>query len=302
MLYLSTFANNLLPILLLSGAGFALGKFVGVEPRPLGRVIFYVLSPVLVFNLLIQSSLSLNKVAGMMGYAASVMLIVAGLAFLAGLVLRLERHALIAVVLTAMLANNGNYGIPLIGFAFGQEAQAYASIYFVTSSLMSYTAGVLIASLGHVNLKKGIIGLFKVPAIYAIVAALVFIRLGWTLPDPLARTVTLAAGGAIPAMLILLGLELSRVEWSGSLRAMSIPVASRLLVGPLIGMGLAALFGITGPARQAGITEAGMPSAVLTSVIATEYKIEPQLVTAIIFISTVLSPFTLTPLLVFLGK
>jgi predicted permease len=302
MLYLSTFANNLLPILLLSGAGFALGKFISVEPRPLGRVIFYVLSPVLVFNLLIQNDLSLNKIAGMMGYAASVMLIVAGLAYLAGRLLRLERNALIAVVLTAMLANNGNYGIPLIGFAFGAEAQAYASIYFVTSSLMSYTVGVLIASLGHVNLKKAMIGMLKVPAIYAIVVALVFVRLGWTLPDPLARTVTLAAGGAIPAMLILLGLELSRVEWSRSLRAMSIPVVSRLLVGPLVGMGLAALFGITGPARQAGITEAGMPSAVLTSIIAAEYKIEPQLVTAIIFVSTVLSPFTLTPLLVFLGR
>jgi malate permease and related proteins len=302
MLYLTTFANNLLPILLLSGSGFALGKFVHVEPRPLGRVIFYILSPVLVFNLLIQNDLSLNKIAGMMGYSASVMLIVAGLAFLAGLALRLERKVLIAVVLTAMLANNGNYGIPLIGFAFGQEAQAYASIYFVTSSLMSYTAGVLIVSLGQVNLMKGIVGLFKVPAIYAIVFALVFVRFGWTLPDPLARTVSLAAGGAIPAMLILLGLELSRVEWSRSLRALSIPVASRLIVGPLIGMGLAALFGLTGPARQAGITEAGMPTAVLTSILATEYMIEPQLVTAIIFVSTILSPLTLTPLLVYLGR
>ena len=302
MLYLSTFTNNLLPILLLSGAGFALGKFISVEPRPLGRVIFYILSPVLVFNLIIQSSLSLNKVAGMMGYAAAVMLIVSGLAFLAGLVLRLERKALIAVVLTSMLANNGNYGIPLIGFAFGQEAQAYASIYFVTSSLMSYTFGVLIASLGHVNLKRAIVGLLKVPAIYAILLALVFVRFGWSLPDPLARTVTLAAGGAIPAMLILLGVELSRVEWSRSIRAMSIPVICRLVIGPIIGMGLAALFGLSGAARLAGITEAGMPSAVVTTIIATEYKIEPQLVTAIIFISTVISPLTLTPLLVFLRK
>jgi predicted permease len=45
-----------------------------------------------------------------------------------------------------------------------------------------------------------------------------------------------------------------------------------------------------------------MPSAVMTTIIAAEYKIEPQLVTAIIFVSTVLSPFTLTPLLVFLGR
>ncbi|MDO9129892.1 MAG: hypothetical protein Q7U34_08500, partial [Anaerolineales bacterium] len=55
---LQTFSNNLLPILLISGSGFLLGKFLRVEPRPLGRVTFYILSPLLVFNLLTQSQLS----------------------------------------------------------------------------------------------------------------------------------------------------------------------------------------------------------------------------------------------------
>ena len=302
MLYLSTFTNNLLPILLISGAGFVLGKSLSVDPRPLGRIIFYIFGPVLVFNLLTQNDLPLNKIAGMMGYAAAVMLTSAGLAYLAARLLRLERSALTAVVLTTMLANNGNYGVPLIAFAFGPEAQAYASIYFVTSSMLTYTLGVLIASLGHLNLKQAVLGLIKVPAIYAIVLAMIFIQTGWTLPDPLQRTVSLAAGGAVPAMLVLLGLELGRFEWSRNLRAVSIPVTIRLLIAPLVGLGLAALLGLKGSARQAGITEAGMPSAIMTTMLAAEYKLEPTLITAIVFVSTVLSPLTLTPLLVFLGR
>ncbi|KAF0108297.1 MAG: permease [Anaerolineaceae bacterium] len=302
MLYLSTFANNLLPILLLGGAGFALGKFISVDPRPLGRVIFYILSPALVFNLLTQNDLPLEKIAGMMGYAAAVMLTAAGIAYLLARLLRLERAALIAVALTTMFGNNGNYGLPLIAFAFGQEAQAYASIYFVTSAMMLYTFGVLIASLGHLNLKQAALGLLKVPAIYAIIISVVFIQTGWSLPGALQRTVALAAGGAVPAMLVLLGLELGRAAWSRNLRALGIPAFVRLVIGPLIGLGMAALFGLQGPARQAGVTEAGMPSAVMTTMLAAEYKLEPSLITAIVLVNTLLSPLTLTPLLVFLGR
>ncbi len=302
MALLNLFANNILPILLLGGAGFVLGKFLKVEPQPLGRVVFYILSPLLVFDLLTRSQLSFAKIAGMIGFASAVMLAGAGLAYLAGRLLRLERTALAAVVLTTLVANNGNYGMPLIGFAFGQEALAYASVYYVASALMIYTVGVTIASLGHLRLKDALLGLLKVPAIYAIVVAVIFMRLGWHLPDPLQRTVSLAAGGAIPGMLVLLGLELTRVQWTRNWRALSIPVIGRLIVAPLIGLGLTALFGIQGVARQDGITDAGMPTAVMTTVLAGEYNIEPSLVTAIVFISTIVSPLTLTPLLYWLGR
>jgi predicted permease len=299
---LNVFVNNLLPILLLSGAGFALGRTLKLESRPLGRVIFYILSPVLIFNLLTNSKLAVETIVMMMGYSASVMLIVAGIALLLGWLLHLEREMLMVVVLTSLVANNGNYGLPLISFAFGQEALAYASIYYVTSSLMLYTVGVVIASLGHLQLKEAIMGLLKVPAIYAIILAVLFIRNGWILPVPIQKTVELTAGGTIPAMLILLGLELQKVEWKQSLRPLSIPVVCRLLVGPIIGLVMAVLFGLSSTAHKVGITQAAMPSAVMTTILASEYKLNASLVTAIVFVSTILSPFTLTPLLYFLGR
>jgi predicted permease len=103
-------------------------------------------------------------------------------------------------------------------------------------------------------------------------------------------------------MLILLGLELQKVEWTHNLRALSIPVVCRLLVGPVIGLSMAALFGLNNTARKDGIIEAGMPSAVMTTILANEYNLDASLVTAIVFVSTILSPLTLTPLLYFLGR
>ena len=102
--------------------------------------------------------------------------------------------------------------------------------------------------------------------------------------------------------LILLGVELTRVEFSGSLRAMQVSVALRLLIAPAVALVLAALLGIQGFARQGSVTEASMPSMVSATVLATEYQLDSKLITAIIFISTLLSPLTLTPLLVFLGR
>jgi malate permease and related proteins len=302
MALLNVFANNLLPILLLSGAGFALGKAFKLDSRALGRIIFYILSPVLIFDLLISSDLAVENILLMMGYSASVMLIVGGIALLLGMLFRLERTVLTIVVLTALFANNGNYGLPLISFAFGQEALAYASIYFVTNSLLLYTLGVVIASLGHLHIKDALMGLLKVPAIYAIVLAVIFIRTGWILPDPILKTVELTAGGAVPAMLILLGLDLQKVEWTNNFRALSIPVVCRLLIGPVIAMVMAALFGLNNSARKDGIVEAGMPSAVMTTILAAEYKLDSSLVSSIVFAGTILSPLTLTPLLYFLGK
>jgi predicted permease len=302
MSLLNVFIDNILPILLLGSAGFALGRAVKLDSRPLGRVIFNILSPVLIFDLLISSKLAIASIIKMMGFSALVMVIVTGTAFLAGKLLRLERTVLTAVVITSFFANNGNYGLPLISFAFGQEALAYASVYFVTNCLLLYTLGVLIASLGHLQWKEAIVGLLKVPAIYAILLAIIFLQTGWTLPAPIQKTVDLTAGGAVPAMIILLGLELQKVEWTYNLRAMSIPVIGRLVIGPIVGIGAVALFGLTGTSRQAGVIQAGMPSAVLTTVLATEYELEPSLVTAIVFVSTILSPLTLTFLLYFLGR
>ena len=42
--------------------------------------------------------------------------------------------------------------------------------------------------------------------------------------------------------------------------------------------------------------------ALVTAADIVEYDLDSKLVTAVVFISTLLSPFTLTPLLVFLGK
>jgi predicted permease len=298
----TTFANNLLPIFLVSGAGFLLGKFLTVDSRSLGRVVFYVFSPLLVFDLMIKSTLNLRQALTTIAFTASVIAVMGTLAFLLGKLLRLERSYLLAVILTVAFGNTGNYGLPLTKFAFGNDALAAASLFYVTTTILFNTIGVVIASLGHMNLKSALLGLFKIPVVYGVVLALLIKGTGTQLFLPVSRTIEIAANGAIPVMLILLGLELTRIQWSHSFRALGLGVLLKLLLGPVAGLALAGLFGMHGATFQGNVLEAAMPAAVATTVVATEYKLEPSLVTAIVFLGTVLSPLTLTPLIVYLAR
>ncbi len=299
---LATFADNLLPILLLGGAGFLVGKTLAIESRGLGRVVFYIFSPVLVFDLLLHTQLSSGEILSTVGFTLSLCLLIGLLAFALGRLFGFERPILMAIILTSAFGNTGNYGLPLVSFAYGQAALAFATLYFVTTSVMFNTAGVLIASLGHLDLRTAFVGLFKVPAVYGVVLAALLNHFQLVLPTPLERTVELAANGSIPLMIVLLGVELSRVQWSHSVRAIGLSTALRLLVAPAAGFLLAGLFGFQGPARQANITEAAMPAAVTNTILATEYGLDSSLVTAMIFIGTILSPLTLTPLVYYLGR
>ena len=298
----ATFANNILPIMLISAAGFILGKTLKIDARSVGRVTFYFFSPILVFSLLIHSKLPAGEIVKTGTLAMGVMLASGLLALAGGLMLKLQRQTLVSTLITSMFANNGNYGLPLIAFAFGQDALAHSSIYFVFSSLLTNTLGVLIASLGHLDLKQATLGMFRIPTLYAVLLAALINLSGVSLPLPMERTITLTAGAAVPVMILLLGLELTQMRWTSNLSALGLSSSMRLLAGPALGLLFTSMLGITGSARQAGIMEASMSAAVANTNLAGEYNLDTSLVAATILVSTLLSPLTLTPLILLLGK
>jgi len=207
----------------------------------------------------------------------------------------------VAVLLTTMFSNAGNYGLSLNLFAFGEKALAHASVYFVTMAILIYTLGVVIASLGSSSLSEAFVSLLKAPVVYAVVLALLFTEFGLRLPLPLDRTVNLLGDAAIPVLMVLMGVQLGRAKWDGQISALTVTNFMRLVIGPALALGLSLLFGLQGAARQAGISESAMPTAVINTVLATEFNVEPSFVSTVVFVSTLLSPITVTPLLAYLG-
>ena len=298
---LQLFSENLLPVLLTIGTGYLAARYLNLEPRSLSRVTFYIFSPCLLFTLLTESELSNGDIIKMAGFTVANLLLVGTLAWLIGKLLRFERRILAGVVITSMLVNAGNFGLAVVMFGFGETALAYASVFFVTNAILAYTAGVVIASLGTQSVLRSIATLVKVPAVYAMVLALVFVYFNWRLPLPVERAANMLGDASIPAMLVLLGMQLRSVNLAGNVTPLVVASTMRLVVSPVIALGLSALFQLQGPFRQAGVLQSAMPAAVLTTVIATEYEVVPELVTSVVFATTLIGVFTLTPLLAFLG-
>ncbi|MBM3821059.1 MAG: hypothetical protein FJW14_18865 [Acidimicrobiia bacterium] len=68
---------------------------------------------------------------------------------------------------------------------------------------------------------------------------------------------------------------------------------------PAIAIALASAL-LAGPAFQAGVLQASMPAAIVTTIIALEFDVAPRFVTSVVFLSTLLSPITLTGLIAWL--
>lgn len=295
------FLNNLAPIALIAGAGYLLGHFTRANPRTLSQVIFYIFSPCLLFTLLTTSQLNGGEILRVMGFAALIILLNGLLTWGIGRALHLEKHMLSGVLLVSMFMNAGNYGMPVVLFAFGQTALSYASLFFSMSLILAYTVGAVIASAGTLSAGKALLNLVKIPAVYALALVAVFMSTGLPIPAFLARTTKLLGDASIPAMLVLLGFQLHSAAWTQYKLPIFLGSTMRLLVSPLLTWLLIPFSGLTGPGFQAVILESAMPSAVLNTMLATEFGTEPSYVSAVIFITTVLSPLTLTPLLAILG-
>jgi predicted permease len=298
---LAVFSNNLLPILLTAGAGYLLAATLRTEARALSQVGFYVLSPCLVYDAIVKTALPAEAVLRMVALA---LLSVLGLAALAGLLAwwrRWPRSLTAAVVLVVLLPNAGNFGLSANLFAFGEQGLAHATVFFVTTAILTYTAGVLVASLGRARLRDALTGVLRVPAPWAVLLAVVAVETGWRLPFPVARTVDLLAQACIPTFLLILGMQLYGKRIATPLAPLLAAAGIRLVGGPLWGFLLAGLLGLEGSASQAAVLQSAMPSAVVCIVLATQYDTEPSFTTSAVFLTTLLSPLTLTPLLSILG-
>ncbi len=298
---LRLFVDNLLPVILTAAVGYALAARVQVQARSLARVAFLVFSPCLVYQILFESRLPIGDMARMAGFSFTVLLLLGGVAFLVARAMHLPRTLTAAAVLVVLLPNAGNIGLSVNYFAFGDPGLTQASLFFVSSSVLTYTVGVFIASLGKSGVRAALFGLPRVPTVWAVTAALLMSHQGWEFPFPLARSIKLLSEACIPVFLVILGIELQGVRWAGRARPLLAATALRLVGGAVMAILVARVFGLEGPARQAGILEAAMPSAVVTIILASEYEVESSFVTSVVFLTTLLCPFTLTPLLALLG-
>ncbi len=281
------------PIILIAGLGALLDKFKKMDTSSLSAIIIYLGSPSLAFHTLANSSISREELGRLLLFSVSVLLIVTATSWLISTGLKMDRLTSSAFVLSASLVNGLNYGVPLNQFAFGQAGLERAIVIGVIFALYAYTSGVFLASWGKASLLQAGINIFRVPLPYAAILGLTVNMTETTVPPLLMRMTEVLGNLAIPLMLVVLGIQVSRASLHGRWGVMIGASAIRLLGGAVLGLALAFLLGLGGVARQTAVVEAAMPTAVVASVLATEFNSDARLVSSIVVLSTLLSILTL---------
>ncbi|MEL6403677.1 MAG: AEC family transporter [Chloroflexota bacterium] len=312
----SVMLNVISPIMLVMGSGYIIGKLYNPDPRSLSVYLIYLFTPALVFRGIYETELPTGDLVGVgvvvIGVALVMMIIGYGVARLLGYTARQESSLILSIV----LVNAANYGIPLNTFAFGQEGGNVAIVYYVISALVGNVLGVFFASRGSVSAREAILNVFKVPIMYTAILGLILNMNDIALPLVIERSVIdIAAPASIPLMLALLGLQLSRVSFkqddsknddnsetlATDFRALGITTALRLVASPVVAVGIALAVGLDGTTFNVSVVQSSMPTAVLAGALATQFGGDARFVSAVTLVSTLASIASLSVLILLLG-
>lgn len=277
---IAQFVAVVLPILICTGIGFAWSRSAGpMDTRALVFLVANVGFPCLLLSSLDRPGLSIGMVAGV--FLATALAVLA-FALLGLVALRLLRMPVRRYLPSIMLPNSGNMGIPIAYLAFGEEALVYAVAFSTLIQVGHATLGVWFAS-GDITPAS----ILRNPMIYALAVALGLIALGWSLPPPLRDVTRLLGGITVPLMLVMLGLSLAGLRLHETWRPLLLSLV-RVWGGFAVGYGIAAGLGMEAVAAGTFAIQCGMPTAVLTYLLAKRYDGPVNEVAGMVLITTLL--------------
>ncbi len=293
----SIFFNVVAPVFGLVTIGYLLGPRLQLESSTLTRIAYYIFVPAFVFHHISGAEIILEQTGKAILYIIVVHICGAAAAYGLARLMNRSREMAAAWALIAAFGNVGNFGVPIIIFRLGESATTIATLYFVAVNMTAFIIGVGAACYIRGSGLSAVWSVFKTPAIIVMIPALAFPATGTEIPLMVSRIVGLLSGAMIPVMLIAMGISLATSTKIRFNTDVIIATGLRLIWVPLLALALAFVFGISGLEKSAAILQAGMPSAVLTWIIATEHDLIPDFVFSVLFLSTICSLLTLTVLL-----
>lgn len=163
--------ERLIPLYGLVALGYVSGRFVKVSKESVALLVIYVISPMVVFLNVSQIGLEAKYflVPGLMAGFASLTCFV--FFHLSGLGFRSPAKNVIAFA--SANANSGYFGLPVAMILFGQEITGIWLLFSLGFILFENTYGFYMMARGQHTAREALLRIFKLPALYAFVAAIV---------------------------------------------------------------------------------------------------------------------------------
>ena len=291
----SEILNVILPTFITILIGYIVGKIVKIDLTSIIDIVFYVGLPALAFVSILDQQIVLLDAAKVW---ISVLIVSLGCGALGWLLFRVLKTRHSGLYLPISLPNTVNIPFPIVSLAYGPAGLFIATLYYIPSVILIYSAGVFIAA--GKDWRHNLKAVLKVPTIYTAAAALFLNFNDITVPSLIMRPLNFISGMVTPAVVLTLGFSLSKIKitsfpitlWSSLIRVFG---------GLLIGLLIVHLFEISGLMRSVVVLMSAMPSAVNTYTIAAKYKNEEGLVASVVMVTTLISLISIPLLLRWLG-
>ncbi|MFH1559916.1 MAG: AEC family transporter [Chloroflexota bacterium] len=291
---LDVFLNVIMPVFLVAVIAGVFQRWRKVPVGPLSQVTLYLLIPALIFTSLVEQKIPASASARIVGTLLLTTTLIILTSIVVSKILRHDRAMRSAFMLSTGFPNAGNLALPILLLAFGEEGLAVGVIVFVTQAINGQSLGVFVAAGSQMNGMESLKQVFKLPAVYAIVAALLVRALGIELPLIVSQPVKLLSQATIPSMLMVLGFQLGGELRLNSLGSLAAALVVRLLISVPLAYFATVLFGLDALSQSVVIIVYAMPVAVYTIILSTEFKTNPQFVTNAVVTSTLVSTLSLT--------
>jgi malate permease and related proteins len=268
--------------------------------RALTDLVFYILLPALVIDVLWQAPLDADTFSIQLT-AITRLATAAGLMWLCLQVFNrfkpLSRAQQGALMLAATFPNATYLGLPVTSEVLGDWAQEMVlkfDLFACTPILLS--VGMLMAQAYGKREEKSnpLRELLRVPPLWALVLACGLNLAQVPQPEMLGHALHTLAGGVIPLMLIALGMSIRWDSFQLALLPKLLPVCViGLLLAPLAAMLVAERLGLGGHTLTAITLLSAMPTMVFGVIICERYHLDGALYAAAVFSTTLISIFTL---------
>ena len=291
------FAWVLFPVFCIFATGFIGQKVIQFDIKSLSIMTLYLMTPFLAFKAFYLQNISTDYVYYLI-YLLGIATVLILLVNLLAIKMKYDLSERCAMILSSVFMNNGNYGVPVVYLVFGTRGMELAVVLSVLQQLLMSTLGFYYAAKGgegsDSSAKVIFKRLIKLPVMYGAGAGILFQLSHITLPDNLMTAVTMIGDASIPVVMLVLGMQLATVQFKQiDIAKTSIALSIKLLISPLLACLIAWSLPVSLETKQIFILLAAMPTAASTTLLAVQFRTQPEMVSSATFFSTVCSLLTL---------
>jgi len=293
--------TTIIPIFVVILLGWLL-RWRGILPfdltKPLNRIVYYIAIPALIFREVagasFEASFSLDLLVGTLVPLIALFFIGVGV----GRLFSFRRRELGTFTQTCFHGNLGYIGLAVAFYFLGKDGLTRAGILAGFLLLFQNFLGVISLQMNAARPEKGYQFFFickKVfanPVILSALAGIFFSVSGIKIPQTLDRSLEILSGMALPLALLVIGASLSFDLIKSHLRPALSAAFLKLVVLPGLGILMYLFLGISASQFLPGLILLAAPTATITYVMAAEMKGSPELASATVSVSTILSCFS----------